>query len=803
MGNPIFRFRLIHDIAGIYEITEPEGWKDARLLLERDENFHSLIEKFDSPFLFYGNNGFEDGGVDFIRYIEKTYGFDADLTVDIDVSFNSGISYEDIFTGLYDFTLTEEINLNKIKSGIIRNDLWSKFVSRLETPINLQSPTGLDGDPVDVIDPINIILPSQTINKTTSYTGQMGGTDDDITYALDFVQSLGANGASDDYTAYIQGNVDLDQDEIPDSFNTVAGFVVAVIDVPTAVEIADENGEVTISLNSAKINMDMFSSYFMESVEPDPTTLTSISIVARFFVQKNNDTPILLGLGSGATHSGFGVPGDTGISHDFNISFTEMVFTPASLIVNVLPVDTLKVFIQWDFVFNLAIGADDPIKWSFRRFNYFNFESDITYVFKSQFPNSTSQGFLVHDAGRLITDRIISENNKFSSELLGGAYTSPSYESEGCGYRNFLLKGLHIRKYNLAQKPFFISFMEWWNGINPILNLGLSYETIDGEEVIQIEKKEDFYSDEVSINFDEVFDIVRTYDESVIYKKAIVGYSRWESESISGIDDPQSIHTYATRLKKTGSDLTIKSEFMAASLAIEETRRQSLKKSKDYRLDNETFILALNESNTSPDGFTPELDENFSSITNLLNPETRYNSRLTPARNFLRWLNVINGCLQTYLDSVYKFVQGEGNYDMTSDLIDSTPNCDEYQTPISEKQDIQVTDNYLHLADLLTMNIKMSWDDYKTVRDNRKKSIGISQTDANHTKFKIKSLSYRLADSKATIIAWPKTPFYITNTDFIPPVAFCQVDEIGCEDAYLTEDNFELITEDGDCLILE
>lgn len=57
-----FRFTLIHS-SGSQEISEPGGWKEIKVILDRDAEYHCLIEFFEVSFTYYGNNGQHDGGM--------------------------------------------------------------------------------------------------------------------------------------------------------------------------------------------------------------------------------------------------------------------------------------------------------------------------------------------------------------------------------------------------------------------------------------------------------------------------------------------------------------------------------------------------------------------------------------------------------------------------------------------------------------------------------------------------------------------------------------------------------------------
>jgi len=96
----------------------------------------------------------------------------------------------------------------------------------------------------------------------------------------------------------------------------------------------------------------------------------------------------------------------------------------------------------------------------------------------------------------------------------------------------------------------------------------------------------------------------------------------------------------------------------------------------------------------------------------------------------------------------------------------------------------------------------MEWEDYLLIRNNRKKAIGISQTTTDHIKFFIDTLDYELVKGRATIKAWPVEFFDIQVIETTSNANVCYAVPTECENAYLTEDGFELATEDGNCLIL-
>lgn len=790
------RFTLIHDNVS-QEIAEPGGWQDHELVLERHPEFCSLIESIfnEDKFVFIGNDDQDgNGGIDFIRGVEAG-GVDEKIELLIEYA-DDDENYDEYFRGLLQLEGLLELPENELEIPVIRDDAWTTFIKRKDTPVDLTSSVDLDGNTVNPLEPVTLNLSSQIIRK--KFDGYLNDTrtfDESEVSTSDYIQldvdTYLLDEFEDKHTFAIVTNP-----EVPQGLISVEDDGVYTFDLRVEASIVRYNTAGTYpdcSINRDVIGSAAYMNLYIQINDEDPEAFTETSSPLIF----DNISTIYTYTGSKTLKKGdqIKIYGDMvgNISDEGNAGATLFLHSKNGIGSIMVPQAVADVpsetctFLPASEPTSVAIAAPSLEEIP----TYFKITADTTY------PDTQVQGFWLHDVFAGILARI-SPGLGFYSEILGAQFTKArQYDSEGC-YSNFIIvKGVHVRgytltddeddpvqRYTLQQKPFAISWQDCWDGANPIFNLGLGYEALEtspSENVVRIEDKPHFYDDSsTSVDFDNVYDITREYDKDMIFKKVTVGYNKWESESFAGIDDPQTKHVYATRFKGVGTDKTILSGFIAASLAIETTRRMTVEKSSDYKYDNEAFIIAVNTEDTtpevSPEVYNPELDENFNSVANLLHSDTRYNLVLTPLRNLLRWGSYLTGCLQSYLDSSIKFVSGEGNYDMQSDYDCSGGKacqatiCDE----ITESQDIPLGPptnydfNFLHLSNLYNINIPMEWDEYKQIRDNRKKAIGISQTESGHKKFLIKRLSYDRMAAQAKIQAWPKEYFEIQQIDSTP-----------------------------------
>lgn len=772
------------------QITEPDGWKGCKLILERHDEFHSLIEHYEGgaggAFIFYGNNGQENGGVDYLRHLEDVYGFDVQINILTEFSFD-GIIYEEIFSGQVDISAKDEPVDNQMQAPIIREDFWSKFINRRATQIDLSSNVDLDGKPVDPALPVTVNMTSQAVRE--QYHGvstSPGSTSENLAIIVEG-------------TYYQVSYDDVTLDEIEEVFN--------LLQASNPVEPQgwlETKYAGTYSFEFQTVAHDYNPAYNFSSGQ-------ELGDYIRFYLNINGvETEFDLG----DTFTSTLIDG----GRVYNLTLNNQVL-PAKSIIKVygraiadLTESSPGYFgeIRWN---GPVIGATINHGGDFTVGNiecYARITADTIY------PDTTAQGFLIHDLFYAVLQRMGLGQSPFYSEFLGSTLTNHrQYSDDGCGWMYVILKGLQIRQYSLTDKPFFISFNQIWEGIHPILCLGLSYEEMDDSpagKVIRVEQMDHFFSEEVSVNISNVRDIHSYYDNERIFKTIKTGFKKWQSEDSSGIDDPQTKRSYATRFEKVGKDIPIESDFIAAGVAIEKTRRTTIEKSTDYKYDNDNFIISINSNDVSPDRYLPELNENFDQVAGLLNSSTRYNLILTPMRILLRWAKFLGGCIQPYSTSTYRFVSGEGNYNMLTDYSCTLGNqcqaiiCD----PLSERQDISLAEynsvfGYLHLAQECEMTIPMTKAQYDVIKNNRKKSIGISQTDSNFTKFKIKKLVFNLIEGTATINAWPKTPFRIQVINDPIEMPDCEPEASECigDDLRLTEDSEFRITEDGECRELE
>lgn len=769
----IFEFELTHEVEGSVIISEPIGWKNASVGLERHPKFRSLIEFYKSDFKLYGSDYVLNGGRDWVKNVESLHGLDALVSLRLRYSDNDE-PFKIFFLGQVPIVkIIEELDLAHIITIMFSPiDFWTKFVSRFELPVDVQSALSVDGEEVDVISPINFPLPSQQLTKTTSYVGEIvNASPTDYKYDLPDGMAIDHSGVEENIDVFSGGVLDLEQQEIDESIVVGFGFQTLAADVVNVIDMKSESGPMEVTANEQEIALSLAGQLSMVSTEPDHSSIFNVVIQATMYVKKNNEAPIVIGFDTD-TQPGPANPSAPGFPRVFQLDFNFSI--SGSETIDVVVGDIVTVYIEYAMSFNITVGADTGgILWDYRNIFVTDMTSDISFVIQSLFKNTTQPAFLIHDVGMAIVDRIVNGDKSFYSEYLGNPQCARVYAERGCASDNVLIKGTQLRGYTLSERAYSPSMKEWYEGVQPMFNIGIGYDrrVVDGvlKDIIEVEEIDKFYdASATSVDFYNVRKIKRYYAEDEIFNLIVNGYAKGESETAMGLDDTQLEQQRSVIFKNVSKRLDIISKYIAASVAVEATRRSVKEKSADYKFDNDTFVIAaLYEAGA----FRPELGSDFTAVTNLLNADTRYNIRHSCAHVFERWKRYLSGMLFQYPAATFDFRSGKGNYTMTSQLPENACEDTFGGNVLAENANLPVSSDFIFIPMPYQIEHVMSIQEYEAILANKKMAIGISQTNANPKKFFIDKLDYKLVQGTFSAILLPKEPFNIevVETASTPP----------------------------------
>ncbi|HMP16364.1 MAG TPA: hypothetical protein PKD72_05035, partial [Gemmatales bacterium] len=213
--------------------------------------------------------------------------------------------------------------------------------------------------------------------------------------------------------------------------------------------------------------------------------------------------------------------------------------------------------------------------------------------------------------------------------------------------------------------------------------------------------------------------IEREVMQAEIFSTFEFGYQKWEAEQFNGLDELLTKRRYRTTIGSVQNQLSQISSMIASGYAIEITRRIGNTESKDWRYDNDNFVICLKRSGSD---LLVDLG-NCINAANIYDPSTLYNYRISPVRNALRWMSTVIASYRQYLSGKLIFMEGDGNYFAEGELNDSFAKIE--AGPLQESEELSVDDLDILLTgkpllqpERITFRYPLSVQAFKQLRNN-------------------------------------------------------------------------------------
>lgn len=720
-----FRFTLNNTTKGRYVLpTDPKGWESAEVNLKRGLKYHGIVMEYSIKLDFH-----YAAGKDYIDDVFNTQGEDAEVTILIEIECNG--AWETFFNGLLDLSTYETSGEAGQRESftsvnIIDSNVTKVLLNRISTKVDLSTLQTLNGTALTTFTkgPYDLNLHSKVIRYSSLFQENGGFTNP--------------------YTR----NYTVNQN------TTVAGS--AYYNVPFSIiysEFADYN-ENTEPLYTSEQNFfvadttdDLLIEYsidmsFAEGVDSLPRGYDYALVIEIGGTQR-----VISNGGSWLT-----IPSTTGpINASFNVSGS---FTQSGVSIG----EGVSCSLQ---IRDLTVGSGPPatsdatvtVTWG---------SGDYVKVSKnSTTAASTCKAFAVHEAGARIAQVITDQTDAFRSNFFGRTDSQPNtYASNGCGAPLALTNGALIRKFPIEEKPMFLSMEDYYEGLNAIFNLGIGVEEGGSGYVIRMEEKEYFYDTTVVIRIPNIPKMTMSFSKEFVYTEADIGFTKWETEEINGIDEFNTKRQYSFGVKSSNQKLTALSKFIGSGYSLEFIRRKQYIDfpTTDTKYDNDIFSICLNRSDLT----TAEKNENYTQVPNLISPETSYNLRISPARNLLRWANVLNAGMIKRPGEEIKFTYSEGNSMMSSEFTSDSCKGNYNNDLLTENQNLvwdstSVNSPPIWVPLVYEFDYPLSFEQYKNLKTvgsdgklNAYKCIEISRSNSDFVKTYVLDIEYRPTTGMAT-----------------------------------------------------
>jgi hypothetical protein len=726
-------------------VEEPIGWDAISITAQRDPVFHGMENIVSDGLKFWG------AGAQVVKLAFETDGIEAALSFDITYSCDNGVTYNTFFNGILNCFLYSIIN-NEVTIKIEPSGFHRLVKNRLDSPINLNSNTSIDGLPMSNINPFDLGLHSKDVVKISNQIAD--------TSLNGFLSQTFQN--NDDILSFLPLQSDVqelsDLIDITDLYTKCANSACASESIQNFFINNTTSSERITSIEvSYKLKGDFI-------FRPPDGEVGEYSIVGYSIYYAYGDDPFsnrsLIYFNSSPADFTLGWPDGFGdyTSKDFSFdvigSFTidspyigEKIYLYA-----VLETATISGGGGADnFVVTYVI---DP-------------STNITVKGESISDPSTTKALLVHEAFAKISESITGIQDSFRSDFFGQINSQPhQYDSNGCGAWTAITNGLNIRKMkdkNSDYFPIVTTFNDLFSSCDAVWNLGMRIERdSSGKEYIRVEPKEYFYNASTILNCFNVSDLTASPATELIFNNYKVGYEKWNL-NITGsnaIDEFNSDRSYILPGKMANKQLVTISKYIASGYVIEQTRRLQYltNPSNDFETDNDLFFICTNRDRVHSDLYTTppvltyyeagtvsERDENFTDISNVLSPETCYNYRISPVRMAINWYKYLAATLYKHPTNPIKFTSGTGNYQEADTMINDCIISDSI-----EQDENLIASNIngnnalpIYFPEILKFSYPLSYDEFTTILNNSEKAIGASCSSSNQYIGFIQSIVFR------------------------------------------------------------
>lgn len=218
---------------------------------------------------------------------------------------------------------------------------------------------------------------------------------------------------------------------------------------------------------------------------------------------------------------------------------------------------------------------------------------------KSLCNKSIAKSYLINETFSRIAESYTNDCLRVYSDYFGRTNAQPyTSDQNGCGALEVLTNGLLIRDVRLTNgevPSLKLSFKELFEAMKAIHNIGIGIEADShrvGSSVIRVEPYKHFYQDDVLFALELPREIKHKVNDNFVNDIAI-GYAKWEGEEVNGLYDLFAKREYKTNVSSSRGKYEAETKFIASYNAIEVTRRRFQMNSRDWRYDNDTFIVCV------------------------------------------------------------------------------------------------------------------------------------------------------------------------------------------------------------------
>jgi len=637
-------------------VDEPVGFTEMTYSVRRNLNHHGIFKSINTGSLKYVNDAF---GILNTEY--ETNGADAKSTLKIEYKCAQNDEFTTFFEGRFDFNTFNKIcgKMCYIECQVIVSSCVDTFLSSVDTNIDLDATTSLNGDAITALDSQTLYIDGQDILLINSANNNA------VTTISDTNQTI-LTGLHNIYQSIYLPNT---TSESLGTFNA-NGLATTLIQDGDGV-LLDPNGT---ALGTKWTDFMQFTSI----LEPPATGLDCIGDYVysfentgqlKFTAQYNGFLEVSLQIKkySSVTDEFTFIDGVLLANFDpFTANIPIYVSTNATL-TGSIPLESTDILCYYyKYRINQTTGTALALNFTIELTTAVGNQVDIQQNSVCQL--TTTKSYKLDDVFNWMPNAM---NNCF--DVTCNADCFPAYQ---------LTNGLMIRNViNPVVPKLFVSWTDLFRNITKIFNVGWGFTNNDTE--LLIGDLVELYTNTPILDLGSIDEVKFEHAKDLTYGLINLGYSKWEAEEYSGLDEMNTTRQYKRNVTSNNSQMDLLSNFITAGYTIEITRRKNmpLTGTSDWRYDNDIFLI-----NTDFDGtvYRAYRGVDFDPI-NIISPTTRMNYRLTPIRTLLNWFKSIAAPTPDFTNEELQFNSGTGNYLAHGKMLND---CSLEITPLTENETI-------------------------------------------------------------------------------------------------------------------
>lgn len=708
----MLRVELLNEIKGqlIIETADPIGLNDMPLNIKRDAENEGVTYEVTLDFEFI-----EEGLIYVSDAFETCGGPDAEVFINIYELNPNTYRWEIFTTGQIDFK-KYDLSEDKVVVNIEQTGFQRRTLSLLEVDVDLETTVSQNGTTLPPNTGVHndVLYHSKAIMK--GYDA--GPTDDTEFQQIDVVgegypQCLTPGGCVRGIDVTTYGQVDLG--------NSILNELVegSIFNIPYGYSTegvfpfyeAKESGVIpdfAIRLTLKHSVEGLVTGGDIDFCGGSVTNVPNKEVKAWFrHTDKDNNVITETSFGTWTSNTGCGGAGAIG-------NFETKDYSDTDVTVNLG--DKFYVYFTWRLFGNYEQnfnGGSGRVDFTFK------VQADTTNTFvrfsqKTVFTDTTVRTIMIYEAIERCCQYYTNQRDCFRSELLGrtdimGPGGSPLYAQDG----QYGLMGItngHFLRARADGKKIISSLRDLLDFVNSIACIGFGFETVNGVQVLRLEKREYFYRKNTRIlRLNGVANVHKKIDTKRLYNQIEYGHAgKLDIGQVNAIDEFLTLRRQIIPVIQTKNQLKIASTMRVSGYQIEFQRRLA-GSTKDSKLDDENFAVVLVRDGLT---FKTKKNEGYTSITGVFDPQSGYNYDISPARNYENWLPFIATSLIRSFDKTTRFTYGEVNYTATTQKVgEASPVAENGDRNLSMVQPIVDYMNY-------TFTHPLTRDELQLIRNN-------------------------------------------------------------------------------------